>query len=142
MDMNGKASTSVRREFITAENINSLFRKYVVPREFHLLSIDLDYKTYRVWKAIEGFFRRMVVIECNRNIAQTQNIVVPYDSNATWDGTRYYYGPSLLALANLANFKGYSLVAYNRNRINAFFVRNDLVKGQFVIREIKNACVQ
>lgn len=137
MDMDSKAPVSVRREFITAENINDLFRKYGVPREFDLLSIDIDYNTYWVWKAIEGFFPRVVVIEYNGNIPPTQNIVVPYDPNVTWDGASYYHGSSLLALVNLGNFRGYSLVACDSNGINAFFVRNDLVKGRFVIRDME-----
>ena len=42
----------IRRERITAENINDLFAKYQVPDEPDLLSIDIDGNDYWVWKAI------------------------------------------------------------------------------------------
>src|SRR5438552_12778983 len=45
MDMNEKAPSFVKREFITPDNINELFLKYDVPKEFDLLSVDLDYNT-------------------------------------------------------------------------------------------------
>jgi len=49
------ASINLQREFVTAENIEALFRKYRVPVEPDLLSIDLDGNDYHVWKAIERF---------------------------------------------------------------------------------------
>ena len=51
MDGNGDGTT-IKQEFITAENINQLFAKYNVPQEFDLLSIDIDTNDYWVWKAI------------------------------------------------------------------------------------------
>src|ERR1700722_3810434 len=36
-------SINLRKEFITAENINALFQKYDVPKQFDLLSIDIDF---------------------------------------------------------------------------------------------------
>lgn len=59
------AYTLIKKEFITTENINSLFRKYNIPKEFDLLSIDIDYNTYWVWKALKGYNPRVVVIEYN-----------------------------------------------------------------------------
>lgn len=45
-------------------NINDLFAKYEVPLEFDLLSIDVDYDDFWVWKAIDVKFRpRVVIIE-------------------------------------------------------------------------------
>ncbi len=38
--------SEIRREFITAENINELFAKYEVDDEFDLLSIDIDSNDY------------------------------------------------------------------------------------------------
>lgn len=54
----------IRREFISAENINELFAKYGVPEEFDLLSIDVDGNDYWIWKALRDVYRpRVVVIE-------------------------------------------------------------------------------
>ena len=40
---------NLHREFITAENINSLFGKYHAPTDFDLLAIDIDYNDFYVW---------------------------------------------------------------------------------------------
>lgn len=36
------ASIGLHQEFVTAANINELFKKYDVPSEFEILSIDID----------------------------------------------------------------------------------------------------
>ncbi len=71
-----KKYTDIKKEFITAENINDLFKKYNVPEEFDLLSIDIDYNTYWVWKALEGYKPRVVVIEYNSSIPPTESKAV------------------------------------------------------------------
>jgi hypothetical protein len=79
MDTNERAPQSVKREFITPENINELFLKYDVSKEFDLLSIDVDYNTYWVWKTIEGFSPRVVVVEYNALFPPDEKKVVRYD---------------------------------------------------------------
>jgi hypothetical protein len=135
MDAGGCVSESVRMEYITAENVNELFTKYDVPKAFDLLSIDIDYNTYWVWKAIEGFSPRVVVVEYNSFFPPTESVVVPYDPQGVWDGTNYF-GASLLALTKLGAEKGYRLVACDNKGINAFFVRKDL-ELNFVSRSIE-----
>lgn len=131
------AYTDIKKEFITAENINQLFEKYRVPEEFDLLSIDIDYNTYWVWKALEGKYKpRVVVIEYNATFPPTESKVVKYDPNAIWEGDNYF-GASLLALVRLGKQKGYTLVGCESNGVNAFFVRDDLVNNFFVVKDIK-----
>lgn len=136
MDSIEDASGSIKKEFITAENINELFAKYKVPRTFDLLSVDIDYNTYWVWKALEGYSPRVVVIEYNPAFPPTESLAVPYDPQGMWDGTRYY-GASLLALAKLGADKGYTLVGCDDYGVNAFFVRSDL-SGSFAKRSIED----
>lgn len=119
---------NVKLEKVTAENIQQLFQKYNVPKSFDLLSIDIDYNDYWVWKAITDYSPRVVVIEYNSSVPPTESRVVPYDPNAVWDGTNYF-GASLLALRNLGLSKGYTLVGCDSRGINAFFVKSDLIKG-------------
>jgi len=128
--------TNIKKEFITAENINSLFRKYNVPKEFDLLSIDIDFNDYWVWKAITGYQPRVIVIEYNASIPPIESKVVRYEPNAVWDGTNYF-GASLLALVKLGRTKAYTLVGCDSIGVNAFFVRNDLINDNFVIKDIK-----
>ncbi|MDD5041831.1 MAG: hypothetical protein PHX87_00550 [Candidatus Peribacteraceae bacterium] len=123
-------SLGVYQEFITAENIEPLFRKYGVPEAFDLLSIDIDGNDYWVWKAITHFHPRAVIMEYNANKGPDASVTIPYDPAFRWDGTDYQ-GASLRALEHLGREKGYTLVATDRCGVNAFFVLNGLVPGNF-----------
>lgn len=134
-----KRSSSFHRdikiEMVTAENIQDLFQKYNVPKNFDLLSIDIDFNDYWVWKSIIDYSPQVVVIEYNASIPPNESKVVPYDPEAKWDGTNYF-GASLLALRNLGLSKGYTLVGCDNNGVNAFFCKSELVR-EFEIRDIK-----
>jgi hypothetical protein len=131
MDPNTQNPDYIQREFITAENINHLFRKYKVPEDLDLLSIDIDGNDYWIWKAIEACYRpRVVVIEYNAKILPTESKSIAYDPSFRWDGTNYF-GASLLALARLAKSKGYALAGCESRGTNAFFVREDLYARHF-----------
>lgn len=120
-------SINLRSAFITAENINDLFAKYDVPNEFDLLSIDLDYNDFYVWKAINDNYRpRVVVIEYNATHGPKEDKVVTYKSTGGWDGTDYF-GASLLAFYHLGRAKGYSLVYAEYSGVNCFFIRDDVL---------------
>ncbi|NEQ67493.1 MAG: FkbM family methyltransferase [Symploca sp. SIO2D2] len=121
---------NVQREFVTAENIQDLFAKYNVPQEFDLLSIDLDFNDFWVWKAIKDYKPRVVIIEYNSTIPFAESKVVNYDSQGTWDGTNFF-GASLAAMIQLGKAKGYTLVGCDNRGINAFFVADDLISGHF-----------
>jgi len=117
----------VRKESITAENINALFEKYDVPHEFDLLSIDIDGNDYWVWKAVHQQFRpRVLVMEYNASFAPPERRTITYDPNFCWSGTDYF-GASLAALDDLNRHKGYTLVYCERRGINSFFIRTDLL---------------
>lgn len=115
------------QEFITAENINNLFQKYNVPQEFDLLSIDIDYNDFYVWKSLDEIYQtRVVIIEYNASHLPTEDKVVKYDPNAVWDTTNYF-GASIRALYNLGKRKGYSLIYANNQGVNLFFVKSSIL---------------
>lgn len=123
---NGKALTpNIKKEFITAGNINRIFKKHEVSKDLDLLSIDIDFNDYYVWESLR-WKPRVVVIEHNASIPPTEARIVKYDAKRTWDGTNYF-GASLLALEQLAKRKGYSLVYVESQGVNAFFVRDDVL---------------
>jgi len=136
MDQRKNLPPSIKKESVTAENINSLFKKYKVPEKFDLLSIDIDSNDYWVWKAISRYSPRVVVIEYNASIPPTESKAIKYNPKVRWDGTNYF-GASLLALANLGKTKGYTLIGCDSRGINAFFIKNDLIKNNFVIKSVK-----
>ena len=53
--------------------------------------------------------------------------MVKYDPDYKWDGTDYF-GASLLALKNLGESKGYTLIGTDNIGVNAFFVKSNIIK--------------
>jgi len=129
-DLVKKKQLQVKNEFINAENIELIFKSADVPAEPDLLSIDIDYNDYYVWKAIVNYKPRVVIIEYNSIFRPDTHFVVPYNAERTWDRTSYF-GASLLALQLLGDEKGYSLVSCSFTGSNAFFVRKDLLGEYF-----------
>lgn len=115
---------------ITVENINDLFAKYSVPDECDVLSIDIDGNDYWAWEAIAtGYRPRIVIAEYNAAILADKSLTIAYDPRHRWARTDSF-GASLLALTNLARCRGYTLVYRESTGTNAFFVRDDLVRGR------------
>jgi hypothetical protein len=123
--MDGNAVGPVKKEFITAENIEELFKKYRVPPTLDYITIDMDGNDLWVWMAIKEYSPRVVSIEWNSNFYPKQCCTIKYNPNLSLDCTRYY-GASLAALIKVGRQKGYSCVGLVEN-LDAFFVRNDLV---------------
>jgi hypothetical protein len=116
---------------VTTENINSLIEKSGLKDEIDLLSIDIDFNDYWIWKAIGTVKPRVVVIEYNAGLHPPLSLTVPYQPNRSGDGTNYF-GASLEALVRLGRQKGYSVVGCNISGSNAFFVRDDLCADHFI----------
>jgi hypothetical protein len=116
--------------FITAENIEIFLGEADVPTDFDLLSIDLDCNDYWVWKQVERYRPRVVVVEYNAIFPPGHDWVVEYAATAAWDGTSNS-GASLTALELLGANKGYRLVGCNLAGTNAFFVDERLVQDFF-----------
>ena len=120
---------TVMQAFITAENIEELFGRGEVPKEFDLLSIDIDRNDYHVWEKISSYRPRVVAIEYNSLYPPTMSWVIPYDPKAYWDGTTRTGQAE--ALEELGTKKGYRLVGCTLSGMNAFFVRDDLLGDHF-----------
>jgi len=119
---------NLRKEWITAENVNDLFKHYDVPIEFDLLSVDVDYNDFYIWHKICDVYRpRVVIIEYNATHLPSEDKVVEYDPNGYWDGTNYF-GASILAFYKLGRKAGYSLIYAEEMGVNLFFIRDDVVK--------------
>ena len=125
-----KKQLIVVNDFITRENVESLFERASVLSEPDLLSIDIDGNDYWVWKAIEKYRPRVVVVEYNASLGPWADWIMDYNPSHVWDGTSYF-GVSLFSLCELGKRKGYSLVGCGLSGANAFFVRNDLLSDNF-----------
>lgn len=121
---------TVGREFITRDNIDSIFQKYNMTGEIDLLSVDVDGNDYHIWNSINAVDARVVVIEYNAKMPPDCEWVMPYYEEHIWDGGDNH-GASLLSLAKLGKQLGYALVGTNMSGVNAFFVREDCLAGKF-----------
>jgi hypothetical protein len=122
----------VLEAFISAENIEDLFRQGKVPEEFDLLSIDIDRNDYYVWERLTHYRPRVVVIEYNAVVPPAMSWKIAYDPNAFgWTSFGNGNGASLKALEELGAKKGYRLVGCDLCGVNAFFVREDLLGDHF-----------
>jgi hypothetical protein len=115
---------------VDKENIAALFERLGIPKQYDLLSLDIDQNTFHVWEALRGFTPRVVVVEYNAAIPPDIDWKVQYVAERAWDGTQNF-GASLKAFEKLGSQLGYSLVGCDFNGINAFFVRNDLTSDKF-----------
>lgn len=115
--------------FITAENINDLMDQAGVPAEIDYLSIDLDYVTSHIWKALNRR-SRVACIESNPSLPPNVEMFVPYVADRLWDGSNWY-GASLKALEMIGRDKDMALVGCDLTGSNSFFVRLDEAKGKF-----------
>lgn len=125
-----KGKLKLIHSFVTAENIEKLFAQAGVPHTFDLLSIDIDGNDYHVWRAIQNYRPRVVVVEYNASFGAVSNKVMPYDPDYVWNGSNLF-GASLKAFEELGAEKSYSLVACDIAGINAFFVRTELLEDHF-----------
>lgn len=82
-----------------------------LPRNFDLLSIDVDGLDYDIWQSLANYQPRVVIIEHNKTIP----IEISFHSPQ---------GSSLRALAELGRRKGYELAA--ANDLNGIFVERSL----------------
>lgn len=110
--------------FITAENIESLFRDHGVPEDFEFLLIDIDGNDWHVWKAIERFRPRIVCIEYNPGFPPPERFVIEYDPEFGWSGDDYY-GASFTSLVELARERRYRLIHVSANGDNLYFASEE-----------------
>ena len=113
------------RCFVTREQIAGLFENLGVPREFDLLSIDIDMNTYYIWEALAEYRPRVVVVEYNAALPSDVEWKVRYGADRVAD-LSHNFGASLKAYENLGRRLGYTLVGCDFTGTNAFFVRADL----------------
>jgi hypothetical protein len=85
------------------DNLDRILEKTPVPADFDLLSIDVDGNDYHIWKAVQKFRPKLVLIEFNPASSNRFLFVQPASSKCN-------QGNSPAALNELAKSKGYELV--------------------------------
>ncbi len=99
--------------FDKSDNLDVILSRTKIPKDFDLLSIDIDGNDYHVWEAVKQYKPKVVLIEFNPTIPSAVEFVQPRDLAVT-------QGSSILSITKLTKTKGYELVATTRN--NAIYV--------------------
>ena len=95
------------------QRLDDLLAPTEIPRDFDLLSIDVDGNDYHIWAAIRRYRPKVVCIEFNPTIATGIEFVQKASPEIA-------HGASVSSMVALGKTKGYELVAATRN--NAIFV--------------------
>jgi hypothetical protein len=126
--------TEVVQATATPLNVVELLEEHHVPKEFALLSIDIDSYDYFVLDALLQEFRpRLVCAEKNEKIPPPLEFTVKWDPEHAWRAD-HFFGQSISQLAVLAERHGYALVDLHYN--NAFLVPAELSDGHALTAEL------
>jgi hypothetical protein len=120
-------SVSVIQSYISCEPgecLDDLLSGTKIPKDFDILSIDIDGNDFWIWKSLKNYNPKLVVVEYNSNYNSEDSLVIEYDRNHRF-GMDNYYSATVEAFNRLADEKGYSLVAFTPG-LNLFFCRKDL----------------
>ena len=128
----------VVKKFIDKDNLNLIIDNHFHnDEEIDFFSIDVDGNDYYLFEDLE-VRPKVICIEYNFSFGPNMKCSVPYDKNFTWEIGSSYFGASLNALCQLANRKGYYLIALESHCVNAFFIRSDLKSKFKLINNIEN----
>ena len=94
--------------------LDSILLKTSIPKNFDLLSIDVDGNEYHIWRSLVEYKPRVVIIETNPTMPPEIDFVGPPGNTDI--------GSSASAMVKLAKSKGYELAAHTPN--NCIFVNS------------------
>jgi len=122
---------TIKKEWITKDNVNDLLKNAGVSGEVDVLSLDIDGNDYYIWEAISEIQPRICVFETHNIVPSNLAITIPYKDDFyamdKGDIDSEFRSVSLLAMKNLSETKGYTMVGAHKHGFNVFFVRNDLL---------------
>jgi hypothetical protein len=90
--------------FSKSDGLDTLLEGSGIPKNFDLLSVDIDGNDYYVWEAVDNYRPSLVIIEFNPTLANSVLFVQKKDPGIT-------QGSSPASLVSLAHLKGYELIA-------------------------------
>lgn len=125
-----RSRVAVVQVTVGSQGVVDLLAQHGIPREFDLLSLDIDSTDYWVLEALLAAHRpRVMIVEYNSAFGPTAAVTVP-DSWApppAGKGIHHYWrGASLRAFCHLAAVRGYRLLLTDPTGTNALFLRDDI----------------
>lgn len=115
-----------RQALVTPGNVVTLLGEHSVPKDFGVLSLDIDSYDYWVLDAVlESFRPRVVVAEINEKIPPPVRFRVAFDPDFRLQ--HHFFGYSIASLEELCARHSYALLALEYN--NAFVAPRELLDG-------------
>jgi hypothetical protein len=102
------------------KSLDNILLQTPIPKDFDVLSIDIDGDDYHVWKSLRNYFPKVVVIEIKQTDKPGVMRINEMKSETSWAKS----GTSLSSMTALANDKGYKLLA--AFAFNAFYIESEL----------------
>ncbi len=106
-------------EFVSPENnlncLDNILAKTDIPNNFDILSIDVDSYDYHIWKSLQVYKPKIVIVEINSSV-MTNNELHIHEENK-------YQGTGFRPMFKLGIEKGYKFVLHTGNMI---FIQNEL----------------
>jgi hypothetical protein len=94
--------------------LDNLLKKIPIPKNFDLLSIDIDGNDYYIWESLKDYSPKVVVIEFNPTIPSDIEFIQKRDFKINQSS-------SILSINKLGRAKGYELIG--TTECNAIFVK-------------------
>ena len=107
----------VSKEKYSPNSLDSILRKTKIPKDFEILSIDIDSFDLEVWESFNSYIPKIVIIEINSEYPPG---IIKWHNNNYKNSN----GNSFSATLRVAEKKGYKLVCHIGNMI---FIREDLI---------------
>lgn len=121
-------SNKIYKHDITKDNISSILKLRDVPEGFEFLSVRQMFNDFYILEEIlKNYNIDVVTCVYNGTIPPDEDKVVIYHRKNPSDLTTYF-SASLLAFYRMMTKYDYSLVCTDRMGINAFFIKNDVIK--------------
>jgi len=112
---------------ITPLNVCGLLKTYDIPKDFGVLSLDIDSYNYFVLESLLNNFRpSLIIVEINEKIPPPLEFTVLYHPDHSWDNN-HFYGQSISQLEKLCSAQNYAIVTLEYN--NAFLVAKEKYQG-------------
>lgn len=106
------------------EKVDDILASTPIPKEFDLLSIDVDGNDLWIWESIQNYQPTVVITEYNSHFGDS--LTIKYDQNHRFNYDSYY-GATAKAFTKLGKLKNYTLVGYTKG-LNLIFVDNRYAK--------------
>jgi hypothetical protein len=114
------------------ENVVSILQSFGIPKDFAVLSLDIDGNDYWVLRKILSHFRpALIVTEINEKIPPPLRFTVKFDPS--FQLRHHFYGFSIAVLEDLCDEYGYGLLSLEYN--NAFITPREVGRGRFLTAE-------